>query len=67
MSDSPAQAGHLARNLARLGQTRSPAQGGLAKAAAAHRSTIATPESGTGKPSRVVLVKVAAALGVPMD
>lgn len=66
MSDSHA-AQHLARNLASLRHTRSLTQGDLAKAAAVPRSTIATLESGTGNPSLVVLVKVAAALGVPID
>jgi transcriptional regulator with XRE-family HTH domain len=67
MSDSPDEARHLARNLASLRHTRALTQGALAKAAAVPRSTIATLESGTGNPSLVVLVKVAAALGVPID
>ena len=67
MSDSPDEARNLARNLASLRQTRALTQGALAKSAAVPRSTIATLESGTGNPSLVVLVKVAAALGVPID
>ena len=67
MSDSPAEAQHLARNLASLRHTRSLTQDALAKAASVPRSTIATLESGAGNPSLVVLVKVAAALGVPID
>ena len=66
MSDTHA-ALHLARNLASLRHTRALTQGALAKAAAVPRSTIATLESGTGNPSLVVLVKVAEALGVPID
>ena len=60
-------AAHLARNLASLRHTRSLTQDALAKAAAVPRSTIANLESGAGNPSLVVLVKVAAALGVPID
>ena len=67
MSDSPDEARNLARNLASLRHTRALTQGALAKSAAVPRSTIATLESGTGNPSLVVLVKVAAALGVPID
>ena len=67
MSESPDEARHLARNLASLRHTRALTQGALAKAAAVPRSTIATLESSTGNPSLVVLVKVAAALGVPID
>jgi XRE family transcriptional regulator, regulator of sulfur utilization len=67
MSDSPDEARHLARNLTSLRHTRALTQGALAKAAAVPRSTIATLESGTGNPSLAVLVKVAAALGVPID
>lgn len=66
MSDS-STAQHLARNLASLRHTRALTQGALAKAASVPRSTIATLESGSGNPSLVVLVKVAAALGVPID
>ena len=60
-------ASHLARNLGSLRHTRSLTQDGLAKAAAVPRSTIANLESGTGNPSLAVLVKVAGALGVPID
>jgi len=69
-SDGPDErqaAAHLARNLASLRHTRSLTQDALAKAASVPRSTIANLESGTGNPSLVVLVKVAAALGVPID
>lgn len=58
---------HLARNLAGLRHTRSLTQEQLAKAAAVPRSTIANLESGEGNPSLAVLVKVAGALGVPID
>src|SRR6185369_6483110 len=60
-------AAHLARNLVSLRHTRSLTQDGLAKAAAVPRSTIANLESGEGNPSLAVLVKVAGALGVPID
>ena len=66
-SDERLAASHLARNLASLRHTRSLTQDALAKAAAVPRSTIANLESGAGNPSLVVLVKVAAALGVPID
>ena len=58
---------HLARNLLSLRQVRSLTQEALAKAAGVPRSTIANLESGAGNPSLVVLVKVAHALGVPID
>jgi WS/DGAT/MGAT family acyltransferase len=60
-------ASHLARNLVSLRHTRALTQDGLAKAAAVPRSTIANLESGDGNPSLAVLVKVAGALGVPID
>jgi XRE family transcriptional regulator, regulator of sulfur utilization len=60
-------AAHLARNLASLRHTRSLTQEALAKTAAVPRSTIANLESGAGNPSLAVLVKVAGALGVPID
>ena len=60
-------AAHLARNLVSLRHTRSLTQEGLAKAAAVPRSTVANLESGEGNPSLAVLVKVAGALGVPID
>ena len=60
-------AGHLARNLVSLRHTRALTQEGLAKAASVPRSTIANLESGGGNPSLAVLVKVAGALGVPID
>lgn len=63
----PAAASHLARNLASLRHTRSLTQDGLAKQAGVPRSTIANLESGEGNPSLAVLVKVAQALGVPID
>jgi len=65
MTDSAAS--HLARNLASLRHTRALTQGDLAKSAEVPRSTIANLESGAGNPSLAVLVKVAAALGVPID
>ena len=60
-------AAHLARNLAGLRHARNLTQGALARGAAVPRSTIANLESGAGNPSLVVLVKVAHALGVPID
>ena len=66
MNDSPTAA-HLARNLASLRHTRALTQGALAKAAKLPRSTVASLESGQGNPSLTVLVKVAQALGVPID
>ena len=60
-------ASHLARNLVSLRHTRALTQDGLAKAASVPRSTIANLESGEGNPSLAVLVKVAGALGVPID
>jgi transcriptional regulator with XRE-family HTH domain len=64
--DSPVAA-HLARNLVSLRHTRALTQDGLAKAAGLPRSTVAHLESGEGNPSLAVLVKVAGALGVPID
>jgi transcriptional regulator with XRE-family HTH domain len=58
---------HLARNLVSLRHTRALTQEGLARHAAVPRSTIANLESGEGNPSLSVLVKVASALGVPID
>ncbi|MEP7100426.1 MAG: helix-turn-helix domain-containing protein [Burkholderiales bacterium] len=60
-------AAHLARNLASLRHVRALTQDTLAKAAKLPRSTIANLESGEGNPSLTVLVKVAQALGVPID
>lgn len=65
--DTRLTAAHLARNLASLRHTRALTQEALAKAAAVPRSTIANLESGAGNPSLAVLVKVAGALGVPID
>src|SRR5215475_2174123 len=66
--DEPKQVpAHLARNLVSLRHARSLTQDALAKAAAVPRSTIANLESGEGNPSLAVLVKVASALGVPID
>jgi transcriptional regulator with XRE-family HTH domain len=66
--DSPDRvAAHLSRNLVSLRHSRALTQEALAKSAAVPRSTIANLESGTGNPSLVVLVKVANALGVPID
>jgi len=67
MNDESRTAAHLARNLAGLRHARSLTQDALAKAAAVPRSTIANLESGDGNPSLAVLVKVAGALGVPID
>jgi transcriptional regulator with XRE-family HTH domain len=58
---------HLARNLLNLRHVRSLTQEALAKAAGVPRSTIANLESGDGNPSLAVLVKVAGALGAPID
>jgi transcriptional regulator with XRE-family HTH domain len=60
-------AGHLAHNLAALRHARALTQDALAKAAGVPRSTIANLESGDGNPSLIVLVKVAQALGAPID
>jgi len=66
--DEPDIAGaNLARNLAGLRHARRLTQEALAAAAALPRSTIANLESGGANPSLAVLVKVAAALGVPID
>jgi transcriptional regulator with XRE-family HTH domain len=62
-----AAASHLARNLVSLRHARKLTQGDLARHAAVPRSTIANLESGEGNPSLAVLVKVAQALGVPID
>src|SRR5512138_1233778 len=60
-------AAHLARNLVAFRHVRNLTQGALAKAAGVPRSTIANLESSSGNPSLTVLVKVANALGVPID
>jgi transcriptional regulator with XRE-family HTH domain len=60
-------AAHLARNLGSLRHARALTQESLAKTAGVPRSTIANLESGVGNPSLTVLVKVASALGVPID
>jgi transcriptional regulator with XRE-family HTH domain len=60
-------AAHLARNLGSLRHARALTQEMLARAAGVPRSTIANLESGVGNPSLTVLVKVANALGVPID
>ena len=60
-------ASHLARNLVNLRRTRGLTQDMLARDAGIPRSTIANLESGDGNPSLAVLVKVAGALGVPID
>ena len=65
--DDRSAAAHLARNLAGLRHARNLTQDALARGAAVPRSTIANLESGAGNPSLVVLVKVAQALGVPID
>jgi XRE family transcriptional regulator, regulator of sulfur utilization len=60
-------ASNLARNLATLRHARALTQEAVAKAAGVPRSTIANLESGDGNPSLTVLVKVAHALGAPID
>ena len=60
-------AAHLARNLVALRHVRNLTQGALAKAADVPRSTISNLESSSGNPSLTVLVKVANALGAPLD
>ena len=60
-------AAHLARNLISLRHARALTQEALAKSAAVPRSTVANLESGEGNPSLAVLVKVANALGAPID
>jgi transcriptional regulator with XRE-family HTH domain len=60
-------AAHLARNLGSLRHARALTQEALARTAGVPRSTIANLESGLGNPSLTVLVKVAGALGVPID
>jgi transcriptional regulator with XRE-family HTH domain len=60
-------AAHLARNLVALRHVRNLTQGALAKSAGVPRSTISNLESSSGNPSLTVLVKVASALGVPLD
>src|ERR1043166_4730546 len=67
MDASDQAARHLARNLVSLRHTRSLTQETLAKAAGVPRSTVANLESGEGNPSLAVLVKVAGALGAPID
>ena len=66
-NDDRSASTHLARNLAGLRHARHLTQEALARTAAVPRSTIANLESGAGNPSLVVLVKVAHALGVPID
>ncbi len=66
--DEPEQVAiHLSRNLAALRHVRGLTQGALAKTAGVPRSTVANLESGAGNPSLAVLLKVAGALGVPID
>jgi len=67
-ADESERAGqHLARNLISLRHARTLTQDALAAASGLPRSTIANLESGEANPSLVVLVKVANALGVPID
>ena len=67
-ADEPERAGvHLAHNLISLRHARRLTQDALAAAAALPRSTIANLESGEANPSLAVLVKVAHALGAPID
>jgi len=66
--DEPKQiAGHLGRNLTSLRHVRGLTQEALAQASGVPRSTVANLESGDANPSLAVLVKVASALGVPID
>jgi transcriptional regulator with XRE-family HTH domain len=66
--DEPSQvATHLARNLIALRSVRALTQEALARRSGVPRSTIANLESGEGNPSLTVLIKVANALGVPID
>ncbi|HWY25327.1 MAG TPA: helix-turn-helix transcriptional regulator, partial [Nevskia sp.] len=66
--DEPEQVAiHLSRNLAALRHVRGLTQDALAKTAGVPRSTVANLESGAGNPSLAVLLKVAGALGVPID
>ncbi len=58
---------YLARNLTSLRHARALTQDALAASSALPRSTIANLESGEANPSLAVLVKVANALGVPID
>jgi transcriptional regulator with XRE-family HTH domain len=58
---------HLARNLAGLRHARALTQEALARSPKVPRSTVASLEIRAGNPSLVVLVKVAQALGVPID
>ena len=67
MDKTASVAAHLARNLVSLRHARSLTQDALAKSAGTPRSTIANLESGAGNPSLSVLLKVAVALGVPID
>jgi transcriptional regulator with XRE-family HTH domain len=67
MDEGSPAASHLARNLVNLRRTRGLTQDMLARDAGVPRSTIANLESGEGNPSLSVLVKVANALGVPID
>lgn len=67
MDEPDVVAAHLGRNLSTLRHTRGLTQAGVARAAGLPRSTIANLESGLGNPSLAVLVKVSAALGVPVD
>ena len=67
-ADEPERAGqYLARNLISLRHARALTQDALAGASALPRSTIANVESGEANPSLAVLVKIAGALGVPID
>ena len=67
MDEPQSVALYLSRNLLALRHARSLTQEALAKSSALPRSTVANLESGTGNPSLTVLLKVAGALGVPVD
>ena len=66
--DTPEQAAlHLARNLVSLRHVRGVTQQALAATAGVPRSTVSNLESGEGNPSLTVLIKIARALGAPID
>ncbi|MES2105070.1 MAG: XRE family transcriptional regulator [Pseudomonadota bacterium] len=67
MDEPKHAAAHLARNLISLRSVRTLTQDALAKSSGLPRSTIANLESGDSNPSLAVMIKIANALGVPMD
>jgi transcriptional regulator with XRE-family HTH domain len=67
-NDESRRAGsYLARNLLSLRHARALTQDALAASSGLPRSTIANLESGSANPSLAVLMKVAHALGAPID